>query len=109
MTSGGIGVHEGFRSASSITRLTGKILPEPKKFHTSLMSGLPDDSWSSIRYKSIILIKIHLGQIILQSAQYAHPYNIKLTHMEKKQQKNIIYNFPKRKRDGIETYQIKDS
>ncbi|PRD30452.1 UNVERIFIED_CONTAM: hypothetical protein NCL1_26374 [Trichonephila clavipes] len=49
-----------------------------------------------------ILIKIHFGQIFLQSAQYADPYVIKLIHMKKKkQQKNIIYNFPKRKRDGV--------
>ncbi|PRD20576.1 UNVERIFIED_CONTAM: hypothetical protein NCL1_54181 [Trichonephila clavipes] len=48
-----------------------------------------------------ILIKIHLGQIILQSAQYAYPYIIKLIHMEKQQHKNIIYNFPNRKRDGV--------
>ncbi|PRD26184.1 UNVERIFIED_CONTAM: hypothetical protein NCL1_38830 [Trichonephila clavipes] len=45
--------------------------------------------------------KIHIGQIILQSAKYAYPCIIKLIHMGKKQQKNIIYNFPKRKRDGV--------
>ncbi|GFX05115.1 hypothetical protein TNCV_4460601 [Trichonephila clavipes] len=45
--------------------------------------------------------KIHLGQLILQSAQYAYPYIIKLIYVGKKQQKNIIYNFPKRKVDGV--------
>ncbi|GFT94632.1 fatty acid synthase [Trichonephila clavipes] len=45
--------------------------------------------------------KIHLGQLILQSAQYAYPYIIKLIYMGEKQQKNIIYNFPKRKVDGV--------
>ncbi|PRD37192.1 UNVERIFIED_CONTAM: hypothetical protein NCL1_06472 [Trichonephila clavipes] len=59
-----------------------------------------NDFKTSIHYKSIILIKVHLGQIILQSAQYGYPLIIKLIHMEKNQQKNIIYNFPKRKRDG---------
>ncbi|GFU41848.1 hypothetical protein TNCV_3873191 [Trichonephila clavipes] len=45
--------------------------------------------------------KIHLGQLILQSAQYAYPYIIKLIYVGEKQQKNIIYNFPKRKVDGV--------
>ncbi|PRD27965.1 UNVERIFIED_CONTAM: hypothetical protein NCL1_33845 [Trichonephila clavipes] len=54
-----------------------------------------------MHYFSRVLIKIHLEQIILQRAQYAYPYIIKLIHMGKKQQKNIIYNFPKRKRDGV--------
>ncbi|GFY25523.1 retrovirus-related Pol polyprotein from transposon TNT 1-94 [Trichonephila clavipes] len=45
--------------------------------------------------------KIHLGELILQSAQYAYPYIIKLIYMGEKQQKNIIYNFPKRKVDGV--------
>ncbi|PRD33403.1 UNVERIFIED_CONTAM: hypothetical protein NCL1_17655 [Trichonephila clavipes] len=48
-----------------------------------------------------MLIKIHLGQTILQSAQDAYPYIIKLIHMGKKQEKNIIYYSPKRKRDGV--------
>ncbi|PRD29817.1 UNVERIFIED_CONTAM: hypothetical protein NCL1_28232 [Trichonephila clavipes] len=34
-------------------------------------------------------------------SQYPYPYIIKFIHMGKKQQKNIFYNFPKRKRDGV--------
>ncbi|GFV17009.1 hypothetical protein TNCV_2475761, partial [Trichonephila clavipes] len=49
----------------------------------------------------MITHKIHLGQLILQSAQYAYPYIIKLIYMGEKQKKNIIYNFPKRKVDGV--------
>ncbi|GFX55808.1 SCAN domain-containing protein 3 [Trichonephila clavipes] len=50
---------------------------------------------------TVITHKIHLGELILQSAQYAYPYIIKLIYMGEKQQKNIIYNFPKRKVDGV--------
>ncbi|GFV38830.1 uncharacterized protein TNCV_1004721 [Trichonephila clavipes] len=42
----------------------------------------PCDFWLPQLKKLLILIKIHLGQIILQSAQYAYPYIIKLIHME---------------------------
>ncbi|GFX66378.1 uncharacterized protein TNCV_343521 [Trichonephila clavipes] len=45
--------------------------------------------------------KIHLGQLILQSVQYAYPYIVKLIYVGGKQQENIIYNFPKRKADGV--------
>ncbi|PRD18834.1 UNVERIFIED_CONTAM: hypothetical protein NCL1_59289 [Trichonephila clavipes] len=55
-----------------------------------------------IRYTIKNTHKIHLGQIILQSVQYAYPYIIKLFHMGKKAtEKYYIYNFPKRNRDGM--------
>ncbi|GFX85121.1 transposable element Tc1 transposase [Trichonephila clavipes] len=78
-----------------------------------MLKSVVKDEWEKITAEETtklvdsmpkILIKVHLGQIILQSAQYAYPYIIKLNDMGKKQQKNIIYNFPKRKGDG-ETYQ----
>ncbi|GFT99899.1 DUF4817 domain-containing protein [Trichonephila clavipes] len=42
-----------------------------------------------------------LSRKILQSAQHAYQYVKELIHMGEKQQKSIIYNFPKRNRDGV--------
>ncbi|GFT48980.1 hypothetical protein TNCV_3874631, partial [Trichonephila clavipes] len=60
-----------------------------------------DDIAEDVEQQLSITHKIHLGQLILQSAQYAYPYIIKLIYVEGKATEKYYLQLFKRKVDGV--------
>ncbi|GFV13407.1 hypothetical protein TNCV_1082471 [Trichonephila clavipes] len=61
-----------------------------------------DDIAEDVEHNSFsITHEIHLGQLILQSAQYAYPYIIKLIYMGEKATEKYYLQLSQRKVDGV--------